>query len=387
MTQAEPDSTLLAPALRLLRALALPAKLLLLGALFILGAGGLAGAALLDGPPRVAALLAGTASLLLWAWLALAFCVGFIGGLRELLAQMERVERGHLQVTAPPPGRDELAQFGASLARMTAGLSAVVSEVRSNAALVEQAGQLLARSCGELSQRTEQQAASLQQTSAGVKQLASTVQQNAEHAAQADGQAAQVRAAAEAGGHSMREAVESVTAIQADAHRMREMVGVIDGIAFQTNILALNAAVEAARAGEQGRGFAVVAAEVRRLAISCSEEAGRIRELINASAVHVDSGVVDIRAAGDGMGGVVEGVRHMAERMTRISGASAEQSTGLAEIAKAVGELDAITQRNAQMVEDASRQAGSLKERSALLSAAVAHFRLMQGSTAAAARA
>ncbi|HZY18750.1 MAG TPA: methyl-accepting chemotaxis protein [Ramlibacter sp.] len=369
-----PSLPLLQPALRLLRALTLPAKLLLLGSLFVGGAAALAVGLATGGASRAPALVAGAVLLVAWAWLALAFCVGFIGGLRALVLEMERIERGDLKASRPPEGRDEIALLGRSVARMAGGLASVVSVVRADAALVEQAGRELAASCEQLARRTEQQAASLQQTAAGVKQLAGTVQENAQHAAEADGQAARVRETAEAGGRSMEQAVTTVAAIQADAHRMREMVGVIDGLAFQTNLLALNAAVEAARAGEQGRGFAVVAGEVRRLAMRCSEESGRIRELITAAAGQVDSGVRDIRTAGGGMTGVVDGVRHMAERMSRISGASAEQSSGLDQIAQSVEALDGITRRNAQMVDEALRQAGLLKDRSATLAAAVAHF-------------
>ncbi len=371
---------LLAPALSLLARLALPAKLVLLGLLFAAGAGALAAGWLLPAGTRGAAFALGAACLLAWAWLALAFCVGFIGGLRRLLAQMAQIEAGRLQALQPPPGRDEIAQLGAVLARMTGSLSSVVSGVRSNAALVEQAGRELAASCAELAQRTEQQAGSLQQTATGVQQLAQTVDQNARHAAEADGQAAQVRQTAEDGGRSMDQAVTTVAAIQQDAHRMRELVGVIDGLAFQTNILALNAAVEAARAGEQGRGFAVVAGEVRRLAMRSAEEAGRIRELIEASNRHVDSGVEGIRTAGGGIAGVVEGVRGMAERISRISGASAGQSSGLGRIADAVQALDGITRRNAEMVDEATRQAQLLQQRSATLSSSVAHFQLPQGT-------
>jgi len=359
--------------------LQLAAKLGLLGALFCLGAVAASLAVLLP-QGRIAAGLLGLAALAGWAYLALAFCVGFIGGLRRLLQQMERVEQGQLTQKLESHGRDEVAQLERMLGRMTLGLSALVADVRSSAALVAQAGNRLARSHRELAERTEQQAASLQQTASGVKQLVGTVEQNAQHAAEADGQAANVRRSAEEGSRSVTQAVDSVGAIQADTQRMTEMVAVIDSIAFQTNILALNAAIEAARAGEQGRGFSVVAGEVRRLAQRSAEEAARIRTLINASAQHVAGGVDDIRAAGEGIGQVVEGVRGVAERMSRISSASAEQSAGLGEIADAVQQLDQITQRNAHMVEEAANQAEYLKDRSATLATSVAHFKLQQGT-------
>jgi methyl-accepting chemotaxis protein len=373
-------SALLGPGLRLLQRLPLPAKLLVLGAAFAGGAIALGLAAAAHGTGRSVAAAIGLAALAAWAYLALAFCIDFIGGLRRLVAHLEDVAQGRLLPLPAPEGRDEIAQLARTLSHMTTSLSAVVSEVRSNAALVDQAGQQLADNCRALAERTERQAASLEQTSAGIRQLVDTVQGNARHAAEADGQAGRVRGAADDGGRTMQEAMRTVRSIQQDAQRMGEMVAVIDGLAFQTNILALNAAVEAARAGEQGRGFAVVAAEVRRLATRCAEEAGRIRALIDTSGRNVEGGASAIGAAAEGMQDVVEGVRQMAERVSRIAGASTEQGTGLAEIAQAVAQLDEITRHNADMVEEATRQAGALQQRSATLAGAVSHFRLPQGT-------
>ncbi|WP_338050526.1 methyl-accepting chemotaxis protein [Ramlibacter humi] len=371
---------LLSPALRMLRAIALPAKLALLGALFAGGAAALAFGLLARGTPAAVLFTLGGLALLAWAWLAVAFCIGFIGGLRALVARMDDVAQGRLLAMVPPAGRDEIAQLGQTLARMTTGLSAVVCEVRSNAALVEEAGRRLAADCEALSGRTERQAANVQETSAGIRQLAGTVDTNAQNASLADAESGRVRGLAEGGGRSMQEAMHKVRAIQQDAHRMGEMVSVIDHISFQTNLLALNAAVEAARAGEQGRGFAVVAAEVRRLATRSAEEAGRIRELIGSSTRGVDQGAQVIGGAGQGMAQVLEGVREVAARMSSISAASREQSQGLAELAQAIEQLDGITRENAGMVEETSRHALSLKGRSAALSSAVAHFTLPQGT-------
>ncbi len=372
----------LAPALALMRHITLPVKLVLLGALFAGGAAALAAAWAGAVPPAARPWLGGTGLLLLAAWLylALGFCDGFIGGLRRALRLMERIEQGQLDHLPEPRGSDEIAQLGRSMRRMTAGLSSLVAEVRTSSALVAQAGNQLARGYRDLSSRTEQQAASLQQTAASVTQLAGTVQENAHHAADADRRAGEVRGIAEQGAEAMRQAVGTVGAIQADTDRMSAMVAVIDGIAFQTNLLALNAAIEAARAGEQGRGFAVVAGEVRRLARRCSDESRKIRELIDASSVNVHGGVERIRSAGGGITDVVAGVRHVAEAMSRISSASAGQSSGLSEIASAVNHLDSITQQNAHLVEEAANQATYLHERAAALSGSVAHFRLMQGT-------
>src|SRR5690606_4790070 len=178
----------------------------------------------------------------------------------------------------------------------------------------------------------------------------------------------------------MGQAVETVEGIQKRAAQMNEIIGVIDSLAFQTNILALNAAVEAARAGEQGRGFAVVASEVRNLAQRSADSARQIRALIVASREQVETGASQIRAAGQSIAQIVDGVRGVASNMSLISASSAEQSTGLSEISTAVSQLDQITQRNAQMVERAVQQANLLEQRAAHLARAVASFMLQQGT-------
>jgi len=252
--------------------------------------------------------------------------------------------------------------------------------VRSNSALVAHAGKSLALGNRDLSDRTEQQAANLEQTAASVHELSGTVNQNAATAGDSDKQAAQVRDVAEAGSTAMTQAVSSVESIQKSAQQMNEIIGVIDSLAFQTNILALNAAVEAARAGEQGRGFAVVASEVRMLAQRSAESAREIRRLIETSAQQVSHSVQQIRVAGGNMSQIVAGVRGVAANMSLISAASADQSTGLIQIASAVGQLDEITQRNAQMVERAVAQANQLEERASHLALAVQSFMLQQGT-------
>jgi len=245
---------------------------------------------------------------------------------------------------------------------------------------VAHAGQSLAAGNRELSDRTEQQAANLEQTSASVQELSSTVQDNARTTQQANTQAAQVRDVAERGARGMADAVKSVEAIQSSAQRMNEIIGVIDSLAFQTNILALNAAVEAARAGEAGRGFAVVAAEVRSLAQRSAESAKEIRQLIGASSGQVAASVSQIRTAGSSIADIVGGIRGVADNMSHISVSSAEQSTSLNEITAAVRQLDEITQRNAAMVEHAVEQAVKLEQRASTLAEAVAAFRLQQGT-------
>lgn len=300
--------------------------------------------------------------------------------IEQLSQAMEQATRGNLRVRSNLHSRDALGQMGGLLDRMVLTLSAMVADIRSNAALVAHAGQSLASDSRSLAERTEQQASNLEETAASVEQLSATVQSNAQTAQSADARAAQVRQAADAGLQAMERAAESVEAIQKDARRMGEIIGVIDGIAFQTNILALNAAVEAARAGEQGRGFAVVASEVRSLAQRSAEAAREIRQLIGTSVQQVETSAGLMRSASGGIERMTGGIRTVASNMSEISNSGAQQSQGLAEISAAVQQLDQITQRNAQMVDHAVQQAQVLEQRAATLSKAVANFELQQGT-------
>ncbi len=317
--------------------------------------------------------------LTLWYFLS-ALYRGLTEDLNQIIRATEQMAAGDLCLALRSGGRDELAhllQFTGQLGRT---ISAMVANVRSNAAFVSHAGKSLARGNRDLSDRTEQQAANLQQTAASVEQLSSTVQDNANTAGIANGQASKVRDVADRGAAIMAQAVASVEAIQAQAKRMDEIVSVIDGLAFQTNILALNAAVEAARAGESGRGFAVVASEVRSLAQRSAESAKEIRLLIGASSSQVATSVEKIRSAGTIITQIVSGIRDVASSMSHISASSAEQSAGLHEITLAVRQLDDITQRNAQMVENGVTQAEAMDGRASTLVESVAIFKLQQGS-------
>ena len=315
------------------------------------------------------------------AYALLALHISLAGDLAALAQAIERTRGGDLCAHAGTGfGRDEVAAMAQSLDGMVLALSSMVADIRSNAALVAHAGQSLAEGNRALADRTEQQAANLEQTAASVEQLSSAVQNNAQTAQRADAQAAQVRQTADQGAQAMDRAVKSVEAIQQSARRMSEIIGVIDSIAFQTNILALNAAVEAARAGEQGRGFAVVAGEVRTLAKRSGDAAHEIRALISASVSQVETSAGLIRSAGDGITDMAGGIRSVAASMSEISGSSAEQSTGLREVSVAVQQLDQITQHNAQMVGHAVQQAEALESRASTLSRAVAAFRLQQGT-------
>ncbi|WP_331000271.1 methyl-accepting chemotaxis protein [Hydrogenophaga crassostreae] len=314
------------------------------------------------------------------AYLMISFFLSFVIDFRHVVDVMRETSSGNLRAHVRLRGSDELAELGNLLERMNSNLSAMVAEVRSNSALVAHSGKSLAVGNRELADRTEQQAANLEQTAASVQQLSSTVHQNAETAGDSDTQATQVRDVAESGAQSMGAAVQSVETVQKSAQQMNEIIGVIDSLAFQTNILALNAAVEAARAGEQGRGFAVVANEVRSLAQRSAASSKEIRQLIEASSSQVASSVTQIRAAEGNMTQIVKGVRGVAANMSLISAASAEQSSGLIEISSAVSQLDEITQRNAQMVEKAVQQANQLEGRASQLASAVSSFLLQQGT-------
>ena len=320
------------------------------------------------------------ACVLVMLYFLLAFHVGFSVDLRRMLRTMQLTASGDLCQRVILPGKDELAEMSTAIDAMTTHFSTMVASVRSNSALVLHAGASLSQASRALSERTEKQAANLEQTAASVQQLSATVKDNANAAQRSAAMAGGVRDVAETGAQAMADAIETVETIQGSTRRMDEIVGVIDGLAFQTNILALNAAVEAARAGESGRGFAVVASEVRSLAQRSADSAKEIRLLISTSSDQVDTGVAQIRKAGDKLTQVVDGIRGVASSMTQISISSAEQSTGLSEITAAVHQLDEITQQNAALAERAVNQADDLELRATTLSEAVSAFKLQQGT-------
>jgi methyl-accepting chemotaxis protein len=314
------------------------------------------------------------------AYFFCAFYRATSSGLRAASDTLRALSRGDLRATFHTQGKDELAEMSRALAEMVRSISMMVANVRSNSALVAHSSETLVAENNFLAERTGQQASNLEQTAASMQELAAKVSISAAVALHADGMTQTVRLNAEQGARGMAESVASVEAIESGTRHMDEIVGVIDLLAFQTNILALNAAVEAARAGESGRGFAVVAAEVRSLAQRSAASAKEIRKLIAESSSLVADGAHKIRSAEKNIAQAVEGVQEVAANMTQISQANMDQSTSLAEISQAVRQLDSITQENAVLVEVARTHAHELQENSRSLAEAVSLFQLAQGT-------
>ena len=288
----------------------------------------------------------------------------------------ERIAAGDLSPEPLRAGEDELGRMVQAMEAMRLSLTEVVGTVRENAVSVAAASAQIAQGNIDLSSRTEQQAAALQQTAATMDQLGSTVSHNADHAREADGLAREASTLASRGGEMVSQVVGTMGGISEASRKIGDIIGVIDSIAFQTNILALNAAVEAARAGEQGRGFAVVATEVRNLAQRSAEAAREIKALISTSVERVEQGVSLVDQTGRSVGEVVESIRRVSDIVAQISAASAEQSTGVAQVGQAVTQMDRATQQNAALVEQSAAAAGTLKSQAEQLVDAVARFRI-----------
>jgi len=273
----------------------------------------------------------------------------------------------------------------ASLQEMQTSLVKVVGNVRQNSESVASASSQISQGNNDLSQRTEEQASALEETAASMEQLGSTVRQNADNAKQANQLALGASAVAIKGGEVVSQVVETMKGINDSSRKIADIIGVIDGIAFQTNILALNAAVEAARAGEQGRGFAVVASEVRSLAGRSAEAAKDIKSLIGASVERVEEGSALVAQAGATMTEVVDSIKRVTDIMGEISAASVEQSAGVSQVAEAVSQMDQVTQQNAALVEESAAAAESLKTQAQALVQTVAVFTLTSARPTAAA--
>jgi methyl-accepting chemotaxis protein len=273
----------------------------------------------------------------------------------------------------------------AAMREMQSRLQRTIGEIRRSAESIASATQQIAAGNGDLSQRTEQQAASLQETAASMEQLTATVKQNADNARQASGLAHNASDIATRGHDVVNRVIGTMGEINDSSRQIADIIGVIEGIAFQTNILALNAAVEAARAGEQGRGFAVVAGEVRSLAQRSATAAKEIKLLIGASVERVHNGSTLVQQAGATMGEILQAVQRVTDIMGEIAAASEEQSSGISQVGRAVTQMDEVTQQNAALVEQAAAAAASLQDQAARLRDTVSAFRVNGGMHDAAA--
>jgi methyl-accepting chemotaxis protein len=337
-----------------------------------------------------------TARLLLLGLTVLAFAAGLgaaiyirhrlllqLGGEPDAAAEIaSRIAAGDLTVNVPARDGDQ-ASMMAAMKSMRDSLARVVGEVRRSSDIITTASGQIAAGNRDLSSRTEQQAGALEETASSMEELTGTVRENSEHAREANDQAAAASQVARQGGAVVGQVVETMGAISASSRKIADIIGVIDGIALQTNILALNAAVEAARAGEQGRGFAVVAAEVRNLAQRSATAAREIKDLIGTSVEQVEQGSKLVTQAGQTMDDVVQAVLKVSGIMQGIAEAGVDQTAGIEQINLAVVEMDTVTQQNAALVEEAAAAAESLRREAVQLSEMVGLFKVEGMATAA----
>jgi methyl-accepting chemotaxis protein len=296
--------------------------------------------------------------------------------IRAISDVVGELAEGRLKHGVPNNGRDEIAGVSRALDQTIATLNQTLRSVLDSVHSIDTASKEIASGNLDLSTRTELQASSLQETASTMETLTTAVKDNANNARLATELAAEAARLATGGGQAVDRAVATMESIRASSRKIVEIIGVIDGISFQTNLLALNAAVEAARAGEQGRGFAVVAAEVRTLAQRSASAAKEIKALIADSVVIIDNGSVSVNEAGSSMGSVVASVQQVNDIINRISSASTEQAEGIADVNRAVGQMDDMTQQNAALVEQAAAAAASLHEQTVNLARAVSVFQV-----------
>ena len=299
-----------------------------------------------------------------------------VGPLGRANAFAAKIAQGDLSVRIDVDRSDEFGELLRSLLAMSQSLGRTVLQVRQSTDSIATASAEIAVGNNDLSHRTEQTSSDLQQTASAMAQLTHTVRQSVDSAQQASQLAANASVVAERGGTVVNEVVVTMQDINHSSKKIADIIGVIDGIAFQTNILALNAAVEAARAGEQGRGFAVVASEVRNLAQRSAQAAKEIKSLIDASVDKVESGARLVADAGATMTDIVQSVRRVTEMISEITTAASAQSAGIADVNQAVGNLDQMTQQNAALVEESAAAAQSLREQAAYLAEVVGTFKV-----------
>jgi aerotaxis receptor len=296
---------------------------------------------------------------------------------------IERMSSGDLTGRINAGGAGEVIRLMQSLRILQINIKLLVGQIKQSTGLVYLGCSEIASGNADLSGRTESQASSLEETASSMEELTSTVKQNAENARQANQLVVSTADVAVKGGKVVDQVVDTMASIKDSSRKIADIIGVIDGIAFQTNILALNAAVEAARAGEQGRGFAVVATEVRNLAQRSASAAKEIKALIDDSVGKVDTGGKLVDEAGVAMNEIVSSVKRVTEFMSEIAAASQEQSAGIEQVNQAVSQMDEITQQNAALVEEAAAASESMQEQAQKLAELVGAFRLVQGGQAA----
>jgi len=301
---------------------------------------------------------------------------GITGPLTQAIGIAKTVAAGDLRSAVHATSTDEVGELLTALQQMSENLARIVGRVRSGTETIAMASTEIASGNLDLSARTEQQASSLEETASAMVELTTTVRQNNDNAGHASRLADTASAVAQKGGATVSQVVQTMASINESSKQIVDIIGVIDGIAFQTNILALNAAVEAARAGEQGRGFAVVASEVRNLAQRSASAAREIKQLIGASVQRVEAGSRLVDAAGATMDEVVASVGRVTAVISEIAVASGEQQEGIEQISMAISQMDGVTQQNAALVEQAAAAADALQQQAAGLSEAVSIFKL-----------
>lgn len=310
-----------------------------------------------------------------------------ITGRKEAINEIKRVlmqlSSGDLTSKIEKDFDGEFIELGDAITSFISDLASTITQINTSVETIRNASGEIAQGNSDLSNRTEQQASNLEETASTMEELTGTVRLNAENANQANGLASQASTVASEGGELIQQVVTTMSSINESARKISDIIGVIDGIAFQTNILALNAAVEAARAGEQGRGFAVVASEVRTLAQRSANAAKDIKELISDSVAKIENGNTLVNRSGETMGNVVTSIKRVNDLMAEIAAASAEQASGIDEVGKAINQMDEVTQQNAALVEEASAAAESLQSQAEELSERVATFTLEETTNVA----